>query len=58
MEEGARNVNGYLMQKNGGPAGSEGYWKVNQHGVKGWNGFNQAGQPITPFQVRPGNLPM
>lgn len=44
--------------KNGGPAGSEGYWKVNQHGVKGWNGFNQAGQPITPSQAHPGNLSM
>lgn len=38
----------------GGPPGSEGYWKVNTHGKKGWIRFNREGNPITPEQAHLG----
>jgi len=31
----------------GGPPGSKGYWKTNQHGQKGWQRFNLQGEPIS-----------
>jgi RHS repeat-associated protein len=38
----------------GGPPGSEGYWKTNQPGVKGWQRFNRGGTAITPEEAHPG----
>jgi len=42
-------------QANGGPPGSEGYWKTNQPGEKGWQRYDQSGRPITPQQAHPGS---
>ncbi len=41
----------------GGPPGSEGYWKVNKPGTKGWTRFDQMGRPLTPEQAHPGRGP-
>jgi len=38
----------------GGPPGSQGYWKVNEAGKKGWARYDQSGRPITPQQAHPG----
>jgi hypothetical protein len=38
----------------GGPPGSDGYWKTNQPGQKGWDRFSQRGEPITPEEAHPG----
>ena len=43
-------------EQQGGPAGSKGYWKVNEPGQRGWNRFDQLGRPITPEQAHPGHL--
>jgi RHS repeat-associated protein len=40
----------------GGPPGSDGYWKVNEPGTKGWSRFDKGGRPITPEQAHPGNV--
>ena len=41
----------------GGPPGSEGYWKTKEMGQKGWSRFDQSGNPITPEQAHPGSKP-
>lgn len=35
----------------GGPPGSQGYWKTNQPGQKGWQRFNLKGTPISPSEA-------
>jgi hypothetical protein len=41
--------------KNGGPSTSkEGYWKTNSPDQKGWQRFNQNGEPISPEEAHPG----
>jgi len=40
-------------EKNGGPPGSNGYWKTNDAGQQGWSRFDQSGNPITPEQAHP-----
>jgi RHS repeat-associated protein len=37
----------------GGPPGSEGYWKVQDPGSTGWNRFDPNGQPLTPEEAHP-----
>ena len=37
----------------GGPSGSNGYWKVNQPDRGGWQRYDQAGTPITPDEAHP-----
>jgi RHS repeat-associated protein len=46
-------------EANGGPPGSEGYWKTNQPGQPGWERYNASGKPITPEQAHPSerNMP-
>jgi hypothetical protein len=44
-------------QDNGGPPGSSGYWKTQGAGQGGWIRFDQSGNPITPEEAHPGNLP-
>ena len=39
----------------GGPPGSDGYWKTNDPGKKGWNRYDQEGNPISPEQAHPGS---
>ena len=41
-------------ESQGGPRGSEGYWKVNEHGQKSWQRYDQRGNAITPQQAHPG----
>jgi RHS repeat-associated protein len=41
----------------GGPPGSEGYWKKNQPGQKGWDRYDQEGNPKTPEEVHPNPQP-
>ncbi len=41
-------------QGQGGPPGSNGYWKTNQPGQSGWQRYSQNGTPITPQQAHPG----
>ena len=38
----------------GGPAGSNGYWKVNQPDQGSWQRYDQTGTPITPNEAHPG----
>lgn len=40
----------------GGPPGSQGYWKTQTQGVKGWTRYDQSGNPITPEQAHPGRV--
>ncbi len=39
----------------GGPPGSQGYWKTQSPGQKGWQRYDNNGNPITPDQAHPGN---
>jgi len=41
----------------GGPLGSKGYWKTNRPGQKGWDRYDEKGNPISPEEAHPGNLP-
>lgn len=38
----------------GGPPGSQGYWKTQTPGVKGWSRYDQEGNPISPGEAHPG----
>ena len=38
----------------GGPPGSQGYWKTQTPGVKGWSRYDQSGNPISPEEAHPG----
>lgn len=38
----------------GGPPGSQGYWKTQTPGVKGWSRYDQSGNPVTPEEAHPG----
>jgi len=40
----------------GGPPGSEGYWKTQSPGVKGWQRYDQQGNPISPQEAHPGRV--
>jgi len=42
---------------NGGPSGSEGYWKAQTPSQKGWQRFNPCGNPITPNEAHPSVSP-
>jgi RHS repeat-associated protein len=44
-------------ESEGGPKGSQGYWKTQAPGQKGFDRFNQAGEPITPEEAHPGGQP-
>ena len=41
----------------GGPPGSNGYWKVQLPGEQGWNRYNRNGWFITPEQAHPNSSP-
>jgi RHS repeat-associated protein len=41
----------------GGPPGSQGYWKTNQPGQKGWQRFDLKGTPISPGEAHKIPLP-
>lgn len=54
QESGPRSQLEWVPPKSqGGPPGSEGYWKVQIPGQKGWERFNQSGEPISPEQAHP-----
>jgi RHS repeat-associated protein len=40
----------------GGPPGSQGYWKTQAPGQDGWDHFNQEGEPISPEEAHPNPL--
>ncbi|MBS1165544.1 MAG: wapA1 [Proteobacteria bacterium] len=44
-------------QGEGGPPGSQGYWKTQMSGQKGWSRYDQSGSPITPNEAHPNTLP-
>jgi RHS repeat-associated protein len=41
----------------GGPPGSQGYWKTQAPQQSGWSRFSQAGEPISPGEAHPGPGP-
>jgi len=55
---GGRNMCTYVPDEaNGGPRGAnQGYWKTQVPG-EDWQRFNQSGNPISPEDAHPGNLP-
>jgi RHS repeat-associated protein len=44
-------------EADGGPPGSQGYWKTQTGGQKGWSRFDRLGIPISPEQAHPNPRP-
>ena len=43
--------------EDGGPPGSQGYWKTQAPGQKGWSRFDRNGYPLTAEEAHPNPLP-